>query len=171
MMNINFRYLLISFLVGLMVFIVLLWKTDLFKTIKIEFDSLSNKSFYYSVFWKEKESDTFTATKKMTQKVSHGNNHVKFFLPTKNIFQFRIDFGAYPGAIKISNLKINDNKVILTTLSPNHHIKDFNVSNDELNFLSNDNDPFIVSGKVNYTFKKHITLNHILYLCFGIYVL
>ena len=92
-MKFNLKYLLISCLVTLMVFIGVFVRTNYFQTIKVEFDSNSQKNFTYSIFWKENAKDAFSSAKKVDKKITAGKHHLVFYLPAEKMVKLRFCSG------------------------------------------------------------------------------
>lgn len=135
------------FVAGFLTLIVL-WASSavwLSGDITVSFNSKSTKDIDYQVFYTDKKGQSFNATQSQKMKVKAGAQNVSFILPIEKLVLFRLDFGNFPQEVTISNLTIKGVK----SIKPDYNdfnfnqINKYNISNDGLTIVSNQQDPYI----------------------------
>lgn len=144
--------------------------TDIYVT----FNTKSTKDFKYQIFYTNESVNNFSRKQVVNKMVSAGEQNVEITLPTKNVFQFRIDFGFYPGTILISDLKLIGNKTI-HILADNEANYFFNqveehqfIDGRALRIVSNQADPYMIyKKKLDITYGTIINWSKLLQIAFG----
>ncbi len=136
----------------------------------IEFDSIDN-GIEYEFFYTHENEENFIPERSVKYKskgsISSFEKNKVYINIDKPIKNLRIDFGAYPGTMKIKNVNIIGDKSIKLDLNDlvegfNKKVDSFEYTDDYLLINSNQNDPYSVIEDINLTPKK-FKINY--YLC------
>ena len=65
-----------------------------------------SKPFILQVFYLKDKNETFNAKYSVSKRVTPQDKHVEVVIPTKRIYNFRIDFGAKPEKVVLKNVEI-----------------------------------------------------------------
>ena len=97
--------------------------------------------------------------------VSKNEHFVSIEIPVPKIYSLRLDFGSYPEKVKIKNLKLEGEGVLLFNNTEDfnlNQIDEFNLDNDSLIVSSNQVDPYMVyKMAIPFDGAKHVHNNWI----------
>lgn len=124
------------------------------KNIRVTFNSESTNDIAYKIYYTDTSNNNanvdtnFKESLSVKKIVPAGKNLVEIVLPIDKIVHFRLDFGAKPGTVYISDLKLMGNKIInfndfenftYTSAVEKHEVLD----NNQLRIVSNKNTPYM----------------------------
>lgn len=146
--------ILVSFVAGIVVALIATvasynyWHDT---NIRMTFQSDSENDILYQVFYQTIENKQYTEKYSVRQTVKAGENDVEILLPTDSVKGIRLDFGTFPGTVKVKGIKIEGNTVVeLKDFDKYQYYKIDSKKIDEdglLTIVSNQNDPFMYTDR------------------------
>ncbi len=134
-----------------------------------EFDSMDS-GLVYQVFYTTEESPAFSEAQSVTVQTKgtpEKFEHYEVNIPTaSSIIDLRLDFGTFPGELKIANVVLvgeTEVAIPLETIADNFNIdvESFELSGTELKIISNLGDPYSYLAGINATTTEKNVIDYV----------
>ena len=110
-------------------------------------DLEASKPFDLQIFYLTRKDEKFNQQSSIRRKVTPQDTHVEVVLPVKRIYNFRLDFGSYPGKIMLKNIEIKGDLHLNFNNWHNYvymNMDKTKVKKDHLEIYSEQRDPYMV---------------------------